>query len=118
MITKSEIVQRLSERFKQLTPDDVKLSTNIILEEISNALKNGDKAEFRGFGTFSTFIKSARTCRNPKTGEVIQIKAKVWPHFKPSSFLNKDLNKIKQQTSADRKIKYKTSNDEGVSQFI
>jgi len=117
MITKSEIVQKLSERFKQLTPDDVKLSTNIILEEIGNALKNGHKAEFRGFGTFSTFIKSARVCRNPKTGEVIQIKAKVWPHFKPSAFLNKDLNKAKQQVSAGRKIKYK-ANDEAVSQFL
>lgn len=49
--------------------------------EISNELKAGNKVSIPGFGTFSIKERAARTGRNPKTGEQIEIKASKSPHF-------------------------------------
>ena len=89
---KSDIVHILSKRFPQLMIDDVNLSINVILNEIGNALQQGQKAEFRGFGVFTAKKKSARTARNPKTGAILISPEKIVPHFKPSVFLHRRLN--------------------------
>ena len=77
--------------------DDVHLSINIILNEIGNALQQGRKAEFREFGVFTAQKKSARTARNPKTGAILITREKIVPRFKPSIYLNRRLNKPKQE---------------------
>ena len=51
------------------------------------ALKNGDTVTLVGFGTFSVKERAARTGRNPKTGEELQIKASKVPSFKPGKGL-------------------------------
>lgn len=92
MVIKSDIVQALCKKFPQLMQSDVNLAVNIILNEISNALQEGRKAEFRSFGVFSTVKKNARISRNPKTGEILHTEAKIAPRFKSSAFVNKRLN--------------------------
>jgi len=54
---------------------------------IANALKKGDSVSMVGFGTFSIRERAARTGRNPRTGEPIQIKASKLPVFKPGKGL-------------------------------
>lgn len=54
-----------------------------MVEAISGALKDGDTVSVMGFGTFSMRARAARTGRNPKTGETIQIAASQSPAFKP-----------------------------------
>lgn len=54
-----------------------------IIEAISKALKEGDQVSLVGFGTFAVKERAARTGRNPKTGESIEIKAAKTPSFKP-----------------------------------
>lgn len=49
---------------------------------IAGALKRGDKVQVTGFGTFEAKHRSARTGRNPRTGETIQIAASKAPSFK------------------------------------
>ena len=54
-----------------------------MIEAISKALKDGDQVSLVGFGTFAVKERAARTGRNPKTGESIEIKAAKTPAFKP-----------------------------------
>jgi DNA-binding protein HU-beta len=54
-----------------------------VIECISKALKEGDQVSLVGFGVFAVKERAARTGRNPKTGESIEIKAAKTPAFKP-----------------------------------
>ena len=58
-----------------------------VFEGISEALKKGDKAQFVGFGTFSVTKREARTGRNPRTNEAIEIPAKSIVKFKAGAEL-------------------------------
>ena len=53
-----------------------------VLDEIKDALKNGDKVQLVGFGSFEVRAKAARTGKNPRTGETINIPASKAPAFK------------------------------------
>ncbi len=57
------------------------------LNSILEALRRGEKVEIRGFGTFRTRTRNARTGRNPKTGQTVVVPAKTVPFFKPSKQL-------------------------------
>ena len=64
----------------------------IVLSEIKNALKRGDRVELRGFGIFSINIQKARISRNPKTGEKVNTPEKRVIHFKMAKEMFKKLN--------------------------
>ena len=81
-ITKSDLIDRLAQRFPALTHGDAKASADVILFAINNALAHGDRVEIRGFGSFALNYRPPRTGRNPKTGEKVQVPAKEVPHFK------------------------------------
>ena len=53
--------------------------------EIQKQIKKGERVSLPGFGTFSRRARSARTARNPRTGEEIKIKATKVPAFKPGA---------------------------------
>jgi len=58
-----------------------------ILEEMVKTLKNGEEVSIAGLGIFSTKARAARTARNPKTGESIQVKATTVPEFRAAKAL-------------------------------
>lgn len=58
-----------------------------LLDVVTKALKNGDQVVLPGFGTFLVGNRSARTGRNPQTGDVIQIKASRVAKFKAGKSL-------------------------------
>jgi integration host factor subunit beta len=59
----------------------------VILDEISNNLAKGAKAEIRGFGTFKINYRPTRISRNPKTGDRIIVPEKYVPNFKAGHIL-------------------------------
>jgi DNA-binding protein HU-beta len=63
-----------------------------LFDDILAALKNGDKVNISGFGTFSVSHRKARTGRNPKTGETIQIAASRAAKFKAGKVLKETLS--------------------------
>ena len=63
------------------------------IEVVSEELKKGGKVQLVGFGTFEVGKRSARTGRNPKTGETIKIKAAKAPKFKAGKALKDLVNK-------------------------
>ncbi len=92
-MTKSELIQRLAERNPHLYLRDIEKIVETIFDEISGALVGGDRVELRGFGAFSVKHRDARTGRNPRTGETVQVEAKRLPFFKAGKALRENVNK-------------------------
>ncbi|MGE5147193.1 MAG: integration host factor subunit beta [Candidatus Eiseniibacteriota bacterium] len=91
-MTKSELIQRLAELNPHLYQRDVERIVSTIFEEISAALERGDRVELRGFGAFSVKQRDARTGRNPRTGDTVEVSAKHVPYFKTGKELRERLN--------------------------
>ena len=70
-IVKSKLLKQISKNYPNFLRKDLNKFTDIILSEIKNTLKRGERVELRGFGMFSTHIQKARISRNPKTGEKV-----------------------------------------------
>lgn len=62
---------------------------NAAIDAIKGSLKKGQKVSLIGFGSFVVRARKARTGRNPKTGETIQIKARKVPAFSAGAELKK-----------------------------
>ncbi len=92
-MTRSDLVEALSERFNQLGQRDAELAVKAILESIGDALVSGQRIEIRGFGSFSVNQRPPRVGRNPRSGESVQIPAKRVPHFKPGKALREAVDK-------------------------
>ena len=86
-MTRAELIDALTRKFRQLQLGDVELSVKLILDAISKRLLGGGRAEIRGFGSFHLNYKPARTGRNPRTGVSVDVPAKWTPHFKPGKEL-------------------------------
>lgn len=91
-MTKSELIERIAMCQPQLMLRDVELSVKSIIDEMSNALANGERIEIRGFGSFSLHYRAPRSGRNPKTGESVDLQGKYVPHFKPGKELRERVN--------------------------
>ncbi|MBF0281636.1 MAG: HU family DNA-binding protein [Zetaproteobacteria bacterium] len=66
-------------------------AVDAVLSGIADALKNGDNVSLVGFGTFSVADRAARTARNPRTGETIEVAASKAPKFKAGKVLKDSL---------------------------
>ena len=66
-------------------------SLDAVLSSISSGVRKDGKVQIIGFGTFEVKHRAARTGRNPKTGESMQISASKSVGFKPSSALKGSL---------------------------
>ena len=80
-MNKGELIARVSDD-TGITKTQANAALDSILEAITKTLKGGGKVTLVGFGTFSVSRHKARNGRNPKTNEVIRIKAKKVARFK------------------------------------
>lgn len=85
-MTKAELVKQVA-RDLFVTRREADLIVGTVLDSIVASLLRGEKVEFRGFGTFRTRTRAARTGRNPRSGEKVAVPAKTIPFFKPSKQL-------------------------------
>ncbi len=90
-MNKSELISAIAEE-SGLTKADAGRALDATIQSVSNALQGGDSVSLIGFGTFSVKERSARTGRNPQTGEAIQIKASKIPSFKAGKTLKDSVN--------------------------
>jgi integration host factor subunit beta len=89
---RSELIQKIAEENPHLYQRDVERIVNTIFEEIIDAMARGDRVELRGFGAFSVKKRDARTGRNPRTGESVEVEQKYVPFFKTGKLLRDRLN--------------------------
>ncbi len=81
-VIKSELVQIIASRNPHLFQRDVENIVGAVFDEITNALAEGNRVELRGFGAFSVKNRPARSGRNPRTGETVDVEEKWVPFFK------------------------------------
>ncbi|MCW3845690.1 integration host factor subunit beta [Sphingomonas sp. LB-2] len=89
---RSELVQLLAEENPGLSVREVEKIVSVFFDEIVNRLSEDGRVELRGFGAFSTRARDARTGRNPRTGETVDVDAKRVPYFKPGKEMRARLN--------------------------
>ena len=89
---RSELIQIIADENPHLYQRDVERIVNTVFDTITEALADGGRVELRGFGAFSVKHRDARTGRNPRTGEAVEVEAKAVPFFKTGKGLRDRLN--------------------------
>ncbi|MCK6555697.1 HU family DNA-binding protein [Candidatus Binatia bacterium] len=90
-MTKADLIESVASKvdLPRLTAER---AVNTLFEDIVSALKQGEKVNISGFGTFAVSVRKARTGRNPKTGASIEIAATKAAKFKAGKTLKDSLN--------------------------
>ena len=89
-MNKTQFVEKMHEKSGLSTMKDTEKAYKAFIETVIEALKEGEKIQLVGFGTFETSKRAARKGKNPQTGEAIKIPAATVPKFKAGKAL-KDL---------------------------
>ncbi len=92
-ITKKELVDEIASQ-TGFTQVKTKVIVEGLIDAVANAVIEGSNIELRGFGRFKNKQRKERRTRNPKTGELVNIPAKVRPVFEPSKELIEKINKV------------------------
>lgn len=90
-MNKQQLVEAMASS-SELTKVDAEKALKAFIEVVTEELKNKGKVQLVGFGTFETTERAARTGRNPKTGEAIEIGASTSPKFKAGKALKDAIN--------------------------
>ncbi|MCG3173423.1 MAG: Integration host factor subunit beta [Myxococcota bacterium] len=80
-MTKSQLISKVSAQFPNLSRRDVEEVVNAIFDGMAKALKDRERIEIRGFGSFSVKHREPREARNPKTGQMVKVGSKDTPFF-------------------------------------
>ena len=96
-MVKSEFVRAIHKKLPELQLSQVELALNCILEQMTDALVEDERIEIRGFGSFDLHHRPARIARNPRTGEAVNLPAKVTTHFKPGKEMRDRVNAARDQ---------------------
>lgn len=95
---KSELIARLAEKIPHIAVRTVTDSVNHLIQIMGDALKEHQRIEVRGFGSFAVKKHKARLAHNPKTGEKIMTTEKCTPHFKPGKTLREHVDASRMTT--------------------
>lgn len=90
-MNKAEFIEAVADH-AELTKADAGRAVDAMVAAITKALKKGDTVTLVGFGTFSVRKRGARTGRNPRTGESVEVEEKWVPFFKTGKELRERLN--------------------------
>ncbi len=85
-MNKADIINKVSEELGT-TKADAERAVEIIIDSITETLKKGQEVSVAGLGIFSAKVRNARTARNPRTGETIEVPAMRVPKFRPAKAL-------------------------------
>jgi len=91
-LNKTELVSSVAEK-AEITKKEAEKVVSAVFASVEEALAKGEKVQLVGFGTFEVKERAARTGRNPKTGEEIEIPATRVPSFKPGKSLKENVGK-------------------------
>ena len=85
-MNKTELIAAVSEK-TGVCKKDCEKAISAMLDQVAEALAQGDKVQIVGFGSFEVKERQARTGRNPRTGETVEIAASKAPVFKAGKAL-------------------------------
>jgi DNA-binding protein HU-beta len=90
-MNKTELVTEIAEK-AGTSKKEAEVVLRAFTDVVTEQLKKGEKIQLVGFGTFEVAERSARTGRNPQTGEEMQIAASKAPKFKAGKALKDAVN--------------------------
>ncbi|MGI6214530.1 MAG: HU family DNA-binding protein [Christensenellales bacterium] len=91
-MNKTELIAAVAKQ-AELKKVDAEKAVNSVIDIVKEQLKQGEKVQLIGFGTFEAKDRAARVARNPRTGEEINVPASKAPSFKASKAFKEELNK-------------------------
>jgi len=91
-MNKSDLIAVLANRVKHISLKDMEVIVNEVFASMTHSLKNGDRIEIRGFGSFEVRERKARVGRNPKSGEQVNVGPRRVPFFKVGKELRERIN--------------------------
>jgi integration host factor subunit beta len=80
-MNKSQLIERIAKE-EGITIKNAANVMNVVFDSMADSLAKGDRVEIRGFGSFKVKSYNSYQGRNPKTGEIIQVREKKLPYFK------------------------------------
>ena len=90
-MNKTQLIQKIAEN-GNMTKKDAEVALNAVVAAISDAVAAGEKVQVSGFGSFDVKARDARTGRNPKTGEAVEIAASKRVVFSAAQALKDKIN--------------------------
>ena len=91
-MTKSDLINKVQRKFAIYTNKDIACAVNVIFDSMTEAMKNGERTEIRGFGNFTIRERKARLGRNPKSGSEVKLEERKTPFFKTGKDLRIKVN--------------------------
>jgi integration host factor subunit beta len=91
-MTKRDIVEKLIAPAQDCTRRKSETIVNAMFDAMTGALARGQRIEIRGFGSFAVKHRRARQGRNPKTGALVKVDAKLIPFFRAGKELRTEVN--------------------------
>lgn len=85
-MNKRDLIRKTAEQ-TGLSQKDCEAVINALFDTIRKTVESGEKVQIIGFGTFELRERAARTARNPRTGEAVEVPARRVPAFKPGAEL-------------------------------
>ena len=91
-MTKSGLIERVAELTPHISKKDTEVVVNTIFDSMTEALKQGERIEIRGFGSFTVREYKSYSGRNPRTGKPVPVPEKRLPFFKVGKELKELVN--------------------------
>ncbi len=91
-MNKGDLARLVQEKL-EISGRQAQSAVDTVFDAITDALKNADRVTVVGFGTFGVRKRAARTARNPRTGEPVQVPATIKPYFTPGQGLKDEVKR-------------------------
>jgi len=89
---KADLINKIAKDLG-VSKQEAEMGVNLFFETIKDAIERGEEIELRGFGSFRFRQRGARSGRNPRTGDSVEVPSKKVLYFKPSKHLKNLINK-------------------------
>jgi integration host factor subunit beta len=96
-VTKRDLIDEIVRLYPTYSRRDAEVIVNAVFDSMTEALRQGERIEIRGFGSFVVKSRRAREGRNPKTGEIVAVAAKRVPFFKVGKELKQRVDRNSQE---------------------
>lgn len=130
-MNKKEFVKGLADNMG-VTVKEAAIAFDCFMDQLMATIATGDKFTIVGFGSFYSEDKAARTARNPKTGEPIEVPAKRVPKFKYSEKFKKtifaggateakaetEVEEVEEAVEVEDDVKFDVYDDEALSKLV
>ena len=83
-MTKKDITKVIADKYGEFTQKEIGEIIDAFLDTVKDSVVKGEKVSLPKFGIFEVVERAARECRNPQTGERMQVSACYSPKFKPA----------------------------------